>query len=88
MRAGLRALLEHDDRDLVRALGGELLQADRGGQAGRAGADDRDVVLHRFAGAVLGEDLVRGHRCLAFLVGRARVYTGGRFYGAQSLHDS
>ena len=73
VRAGLRALLEDDDRDLVRALGGELLEADRGGQPGRAGADDRDVVFHRLAGPVLGEDLVRGHRCLAFLVGRARV---------------
>jgi hypothetical protein len=73
VRARLRPLLEDDDRDLVRALGGKLLEADRGGQPGRPGADDRDVVFHRLARPVLGEDLVRGHRCLAFLVGRARV---------------
>ncbi len=52
------------------ALGGELLQADRRGEPRRPGADDRDVVFHRLAGPVLGEDVVRGHRCLAFVVGR------------------
>ena len=38
----------------LRVLRRQLLQANRGGQAGRAGADDRHVVLHRFARAVLG----------------------------------
>ena len=56
VRAGLRALLEHARPRLLALLGGELLQADRRGQAGRAAADDDDVVFHRFARAVLGED--------------------------------
>ena len=29
--------------------GGELLQADGGGEAGGAGADDHDVIFHGFA---------------------------------------
>ena len=31
-------------------LGGKLLQADCGGKAGRAGADDHDIELHRLPG--------------------------------------
>ena len=53
VRAGLGAFLEHHHRHLVLAFGGELLQADRGGQARRPAADDHDVVLHRLARAVL-----------------------------------
>ena len=49
VRADLRALLEHDDGQLAPGFGGELLQADRGGQARRARADDHHVVLHRLA---------------------------------------
>jgi hypothetical protein len=52
---GFGALLEHHH---IFHVGVELLEADRRGQAGGAGADDDDVVLHRFARAVLGEDLV------------------------------
>ncbi len=33
---------------------GELLQPDRGGQTGRARADDDDVELHRLSGRQLG----------------------------------
>jgi hypothetical protein len=33
---------------------GELLEADRGGEATRAGTDDDDVVFHGLAGAELG----------------------------------
>ena len=47
--AHLRALLENADRDLRTLLGRELLQSDRRGQPGRAGADDDDVIFHRFA---------------------------------------
>ena len=57
---GSRALLQHAHRDLACPFGGKLLQADRGRQAGRAGADDHHVVLHRFARAVLFEDLLAG----------------------------
>ncbi len=49
MRADLGALLDHDD-GLVRR---ELLQPDRGGKAGRPGADDDDVEFHRLAGRKL-----------------------------------
>ena len=45
MGADLGALLEHDDR----AIGVELLQPDCRGEAGGAGADDDNVVLHRLA---------------------------------------
>ena len=49
VRADLRALLEQADGDLVAALGGELLQADRRREPGRAAADDHHVVFHRLA---------------------------------------
>ncbi len=55
MGADFRALLEHADRDFATVLGGKLLEADRGGEAGRASADDHHVVLHRLA--------FRCHRC-------------------------
>ena len=47
MRADLGALLQHHDGD---APAIELLQPDRGGEAGRPGADDDDVEFHRLAG--------------------------------------
>ena len=46
MGADLGALFHHDDGDVRR----ELLEPDRGGKAGRPGADDDDVELHRLAG--------------------------------------
>jgi hypothetical protein len=61
VRAGLGALLQHHDVDLGALLGSQLLQADRGGQPGRATADDHHVVFHRFAGAVLGKKLGGSH---------------------------
>ena len=61
VRAGLGPLFEHDDRHLLALLCGELLDADRGGQAAGAGADDEHVVLHRFARAVFFEDGLGGH---------------------------
>ena len=45
MRADLGTLLHHDDVE----IGVELLQPDRGREAGRAGADDHDVEFHGFA---------------------------------------
>ena len=45
VRADLRALFQHDDRKLRI----DLLQPDRGGEAGRAGADDHHVEFHAFA---------------------------------------
>jgi hypothetical protein len=44
--ADLRALLQDADRKVAPGLGGELLEADRGGEAGRAGANDNDVISH------------------------------------------
>ena len=55
VRADLGALLQHDDRE----VGVELLQPDRRGEAGGAGADDDDVVFH---GLALGGGFIwRGH---------------------------
>ncbi len=62
VRAGLRALLEHHHRNLAAFERGQLLQPDRGGQAGGAAADHHHVVFHRFARAVLLEDLLGAHR--------------------------
>jgi len=59
--AGLAALFEHDHRQLGAGRGGPLLEPDRRGQAGRAAADDHDVVVHRLARAVLIEQLLRCH---------------------------
>ena len=47
--ADLGALLEHADRDLVAALGSELLQPDRRRQASRPATDDHHVVFHCLA---------------------------------------
>ena len=61
MRADLGALLDHHDGD----VGRELLQPDRGGEPGRAGADDHHVEFHRLAGG----QFVFGHGPLANLEG-------------------
>ena len=61
VRAGLGALFEHHHRDFFLVLRGQLLQADRGGQAGGAAADHDHVVFHGFARAVLRENLFWGH---------------------------
>ena len=45
MGADLGALLHHDDG----GVGRDLLEPDRGGKAGRPGADDDDVEFHRLA---------------------------------------
>ena len=45
MGADLGALLDDDDGGVRR----ELLQADRGGEARRPGADNHDVEFHRLA---------------------------------------
>ena len=51
---------------------GELLQADRRRQTGRAGTDDDDVELHRLSGRQLGcgVDLGLGHRLFEPLISR------------------
>ena len=57
MRADFRAFLDDDDAH----VGRKLLEPDRGGEAGRAGAHDHDVEFHRFAGRKLGHgDLLCG----------------------------
>ena len=45
MGADFRAFFQHANRD----IGGELFQADGGGEARRAGANDDDIIFHRFA---------------------------------------
>ena len=50
MRADLGTLLEKAHRDIPSLYVGELLQADRGGEAGGTDPDDHVVVLHHFAG--------------------------------------
>ncbi len=77
MRADLGAFLDDDDA----ALGIELLQPDRGGEAGGAGADDDDVIFHRLAGGQFG---IAGHR--AQLLFRAPPITErGRAQARRSL---
>ena len=49
MRPDLAPFLEHAHADLAIVRGGELLQPDRGGEPGGAGADDDDIIFHRFA---------------------------------------
>ena len=49
MRADLGALLDHDD-GFVRC---ELLEPDRGGEAGRPGTDDHGIEFHRLPGRKL-----------------------------------
>ena len=58
MGADLGALLDHDHAE----LGRQLLQPDRGGKPGRAGADDDDVELHGLAGGhIVGHGVLVGH---------------------------
>ena len=45
----LRSFLDHGDRDFRLARGGELLQADGGGQTGGPGADHHHVIIHGLA---------------------------------------
>ena len=47
--ADLGALFEDADAELAPGFLGELLEADAGGEAGRAGADDHHVIGHRLA---------------------------------------
>ena len=49
MRADLGALLDDADAEFAARRGGELLQPDRRGEAGRPGADDDDIVFHPLA---------------------------------------
>ena len=61
VRAGLRALFQHHDRNFMAFFFGQLLQADGGGQAGRAAPHHHHVVLHGFARAMLGKNFIIGH---------------------------
>jgi len=45
--ADLRTLFEDADAKLAARFRGELLEPDRRGEPGRAGADDDDVIRHR-----------------------------------------
>ena len=49
MRADLRALLQHHHGDFLALLGRELLEPDRRGEPGGAGADNDDVEFHGLA---------------------------------------
>ena len=47
VRSDLGSLFQHDHGELPAGLGGELLQANRGGKTGRAGPHDHHVEVHR-----------------------------------------
>src|SRR5207248_7594850 len=49
MSTDLGAFLDDADREFAAGRRGELLQTDRGGEAGRPAPDDDDVVLHLLA---------------------------------------
>jgi len=53
--ADLAAFFQHADVHVLAFFGRQLLEADRRRQAGRAAANDHDVVFHRLARAVLFE---------------------------------
>ena len=61
MRAGFGAFFQHHDRNVLAFLGRQLFDADGRGQAAGATAHDHHVVLHRLAGAELGQDFFVGH---------------------------
>ena len=67
MRPDLRAFFQYAHADLDAFLRRQLLQADRRGQAGRAAADDHDVVFHRLARAVLLNETYVCHDAMPFL---------------------
>ena len=58
MGADFGAFLDQADRNLLAGFVGQLLDADRRGQPGRATANDEDVELHRFALHVLSPDFL------------------------------
>jgi hypothetical protein len=58
VRPQLAAFFEHADRNLPALFRRQLLQPDRGRQAGRTAADDDDVIFHRFARTVLFDEVV------------------------------
>jgi len=68
VRAGLAAFFQHDHRNIFALFGCQLFQADGGGQAARATADDDHVVFHGFARAELGEDFLVGHGRVSVLI--------------------
>ncbi|MNT30032.1 hypothetical protein D3C72_1658040 [compost metagenome] len=53
MRAQFAAFFQHADGHFLALFSGQLLQADRRGQACGATADDHHVILHGFARSVL-----------------------------------
>ncbi|CAD6533696.1 hypothetical protein LMG24235_02725 [Paraburkholderia sabiae] len=61
MRPDFRAFFEHADANFDAFFGGALLQANGRGQAGRAAADDHDVIFHRLARAILLDQTCGGH---------------------------
>jgi succinylglutamate desuccinylase len=70
VRARLRTLLDDHHREFLPLCAGELLETDGGSQSGRAGTDDDDVIFHRVARAVLGEDLLGSHEGCPVLLER------------------
>ena len=61
MCAGLRALLEHHNRNVGALFKRQLFQPYRRGQTARATAYHDHVVFHRFTGAKLGQDFLIVH---------------------------
>ena len=65
MRTRLGAFFQYNHRHFFALLSRQLLDSYGGGQASRAAADHDHVVFHRFAGAELGQDVLRAHENLA-----------------------
>ena len=50
MRTNFRAFFNHSDVDIMIPFQTQLLEPDRSSQASRSGANDDDVIFHRFSG--------------------------------------
>jgi hypothetical protein len=70
VRAGLGTFFQHHHRNILAFFSGQLLEANRRGQAARATTDDDDVVFHGFTGAKLRDDFVVGHVLSRLIMGR------------------
>ena len=64
VRAGLRAFFQHDHGHILAVFSSQLLEANGCRQTGRATAHDHHVVLHGFAGTVLGKNFFVCHERL------------------------
>ena len=79
MRADLGAFLDDADGGLAARFLRELLQADRGGEAGRPRAHDHDIELHAFARVAHGPRLCVARICTVNGGAKRRIGPGLSF---------